>query len=356
MNAGSAFLWNDGTTTQMLTATMTGTYFVNVTNANGCSSVDSVDVVINPLPVVNLGADTAQCGGSVTFDAGNPGMDYNWYNSTTAQTLTIFSSDTVSVTVTNPLTGCISSDMVVVNIGQPPVVDLGSDTTQCAGIVTLDAGNTGATFMWSDLTTAQTLAVSTSGSYAVAVSNSFGCTAADTINVIINPLPVMGLLPFTSPECVQVSSINLTGGTPAGGVYSGTTVSGSTFSPTAAGVGVYVITYTVTDATTGCQNSSSQNILINDCTGITENELANGINVYPNPANGMVNIAVSNPDFSALTISVVDLQGKQVYSSVEKGITAGYNKQIDLNGFAKGIYYIKLSSDASMAIKKLIIQ
>lgn len=356
MNAGSAYMWSDSaTTTQTFTATATGTYAVTVTNTDGCSASDSVNITINPLPVVNLGTDTAQCGGSVTLDAGNPGMNYLWYNSTTAQTLTVFISDTISVTVTNPATGCSSGDETVVTISQFPVVDLGADTTQCAGIVMLDAGNAGAAFLWTGGASSQTLPVNTSGLYTVSVTSS-GCTASDTISVTIHSLPLVGLLPYTSAQCLQDTPFALTGGSPAGGIYSGTGVSGGMFDPTVSGVGTFTITYTIVDGSTGCDNSSSQNLTIQDCTGITENGQAGGINVYPNPANAIVNLAIANPGFSALQISIVDMQGKEVYASQEKGISASYTKQIDLGGFAKGVYYIKLNTDASVAIKKLIVQ
>jgi len=45
-----------------------------------------------------------------------------------------------------------------------------------------------------------------------------------------------------------------------------------------------------------------------------------------------------------------------VYNEQDKNITSDYNKQIDVKKLAKGIYYIKLSTDADVKIQKLIIQ
>jgi gliding motility-associated-like protein len=43
-NAGSSFLWNDGSTSATFTVTNSGTYWVIVTNAYGCESKDSIIV------------------------------------------------------------------------------------------------------------------------------------------------------------------------------------------------------------------------------------------------------------------------------------------------------------------------
>lgn len=352
----ATFEWNDSTTMQTLTAVSSGTYYVTVTDVNGCVSSDSTNLTINSIPVVALGADHSQCDGSYMIDAGNPGMAYSWYNSATTQTITLFSTDTASVTVTDTATGCFGMDTIIVTFGTYPVVNLGSDTTQCAGTVTLDADNAGSTFLWSDMSTSQTLSTTTSGTYSVSVTNAFGCATIDTIVVTINPLPVVGLSSFFSAVCLQAPSFTLTNGSPAGGVYSGTGVSAGMFNPATSGAGTFIVTYTITDGTTGCQNSSSQGLTINDCTGIEEAQSENAVSVYPNPANGMFNVSISNASFSSLNISINDLQGKEVYNSLEKGMGTEYNKQIDVTGLAKGIYYIKLNMDNNMTIKKLIVQ
>ncbi|MCW3103351.1 MAG: hypothetical protein JWO09_1791 [Bacteroidetes bacterium] len=351
-NTGSSFMWNNSTTAQTLTAASTGTYSVAVTDVNGCTSMDSVNVTINPLPVVNLGNDTIQCGGSLTLDAGNPGFTHLWYDSSTGQTLTLYATNTVSVTVTNPATGCMSMDSITVTFNQYPIVNLGSDTAQCAGSVTLNAGNSGSTFAWSTSATTQTINVSSSGVYVVNVTNA-GCTSADTVMVTINPLPVVGF-PAIAPICLQGGAIFLNA-TPAGGMFSGGAgLAASMFDPMVSGVGAHPVLYTYTDANS-CSNSVTQVINVADCTGIDEIEGLSGVTVYPNPTSGMFSIAMLNANFSELSISITDIQGKEVFSFSDKNIAGDYNKQIDLEGLAKGIYYIRLNSGEELKIKKLII-
>jgi len=94
---------------------------------------------------------------------------------------------------------------------------------------------------------------------------------------------------------------------------------------------------------------------ITSLAGIEENTIS-GITIYPNPANGLFNITTSNANFTELMISVFDIQGKEVFSALDKNISSNYNKQINLEGLAKGIYYIKLNTGTGVKIQKLIIQ
>ncbi len=90
--------------------------------------------------------------------------------------------------------------------------------------------------------------------------------------------------------------------------------------------------------------------------GIEENDVLNTISVYPNPTTGLFTITTSNATFTQLTISVIDIQGKEVFNTSDKSYSANYNKQINLEGLAKGIYYIKLNTGAGVKTQKLIIQ
>jgi hypothetical protein len=355
-NAGSSFMWSDSTNAQTLNASATGNYYVTVTDGNNCSSTDTAMVTINPIPVVDLGPDVNQCGGSVVLDAGNPGLTYLWTDNSNFQTLTVYLSGTFDVTVTDTLTGCNNADTVNITILSQPVVNLGADTTQCGGVITLDAGAGFSSYNWyCSMCNNQTLTVNTSGTYMVMVGNGTGCFGYDTINVVIHTLPAVGMTPFTSPTCIQSLPFALTNGLPPGGVYSGTAVSGGMFDPALAGVGLFPITYTVTDIN-GCSNATSQTIQVNNCIGITEVTMLEGVTVYPNPTSGSFTIAIANANFNEITVNITDIQGKVVFSETDNNVSADYNKQINLESLAKGIYYIKMTTGTDMKISKLIIQ
>src|SRR5690606_31945607 len=99
-----------------------------------------------------------------------------------------------------------------------------------------------------------------------------GCTSPYTsVEIEIHELPTVSYTDITD-ICVYNNSFTLAAGSPAGGSYSGTGVSGTTFNPATAGVGAAVVTYTYTDGN-GCTNSAQSTINVNACAGITDPEL-----------------------------------------------------------------------------------
>src|SRR5579872_745251 len=65
LNAGpgfSSYIWNDGTTASQLVVNKAGTWWVKGTDANGCTSYDTLDVVrVWPLPVIQMSDDSLLC-------------------------------------------------------------------------------------------------------------------------------------------------------------------------------------------------------------------------------------------------------------------------------------------------------
>jgi len=94
----------------------------------------------------------------------------------------------------------------------------------------------------------------------------YGC-AFSTSNPITVNMPPMVMLPPLSPACDNAGSVTLTGGSPAGGTYSGTGVSGGSFDPMS---GTQPITYTYTDVN-GCTSSTNQTLTVNTSPTVTLN-------------------------------------------------------------------------------------
>ncbi len=106
-------LWNTGDTTPVLEVSPDHDmeYSVTVTDDHGCSGEGSVTVVVHPLPAVVLGPDTTACAGSsVTLDAGDF-ESFSWNTGASGRTLTVDTSGTYWVTVTD-VHGCENSDTV----------------------------------------------------------------------------------------------------------------------------------------------------------------------------------------------------------------------------------------------------
>ncbi len=82
----------------------------------------------------------------------------------------------------------------------------------------------------------------------------------------------------------------------------------------------------------------------------TNQESLKTVQIFPNPSKGAFTISRNNT--KPLNISVYDISGKQVYS--ESQVTSS-NHQINLN-VSQGIYFVKLKSDNSSLVKKLIVR
>jgi gliding motility-associated-like protein len=329
------YLWNDNiTATQTNNITQSGIYDVTVTSLNGCTNVSSaVSVSIESLPIVDLGNDIIQCGGSVTLSAGNPGSTYLWSNGDTTESITINTTTVISVTVTNTcgsvtsnsinvtlnalptaplvspagpiqicngssqvlssnsitgntwspngettqsinvstsgnyfttvtdINGCSATSNVVSVIVNNPIapVSLGNDIIQCGGNVTLNAGNPGATYLWSNGLTNQTISVSNSDSFFVEVTNACGTVTSDTINITINSLPFPPTISPGGPVVFcQGNSVVLNSSEAIGNTWS---TGATTPSIIISNSGTYTVTYT--DAN-GCTAISSPLIVTED--------------------------------------------------------------------------------------------
>jgi gliding motility-associated-like protein len=190
--AGNTYLWNTDETTPSIVAGTTGTYTVTVTTPQGCSGTFSAEVTIAPDVQVQLGADTMFCqGGSMVLDAGNAGPDHQWNTGHTTPTITVNATGTYSVTVSNA--ACSASDTIHVEVLPGPVDNLADITTCITETVVLDAGNSGATYLWGNGSSAQTMQATTSGPYSVTVTLDNGCSATHAATVQLVPLPVVAL-------------------------------------------------------------------------------------------------------------------------------------------------------------------
>jgi len=65
-NPGCSYLWNTGATSQTITVNTAGTYYVTVTDANGCSATVVSNVTVNPIPVAAFSSAPA-CFGSANI-------------------------------------------------------------------------------------------------------------------------------------------------------------------------------------------------------------------------------------------------------------------------------------------------
>lgn len=118
------YLWSTTDTSESITATTTGSYKVTITDFRGCMNSDSIDVLVNPLPIADAGYDTTiSLGVSVTL-MGNGGIKYLWspsehLNNDTLQNPTASPkvNTTYTVLVTD-INGCQNTDEVFITVNK----------------------------------------------------------------------------------------------------------------------------------------------------------------------------------------------------------------------------------------------
>jgi len=163
-------------------------YWVVGTDANGCQASDTVNVIVNTNPIVNLSNSIICNGSSSTLNAGNTGSSYLWNTGETTQTITVNTSGNYSVIVTT-INGCSASASSNITIGSPLNMNA-ANAVVCSGqSAILDAGNSGNLFLWSTGATSQTITTIASGNYTVTVTNGSGCSTTFTDTVTVNPTP-----------------------------------------------------------------------------------------------------------------------------------------------------------------------
>ena len=357
LNGGgaSSYTWNNNVMNAIsFVPTATTTYMVTGTDANGCVNTATITVTVNPLPTVTANSSAASvCAGSSVTLTGGGASTYTWNNNVmNAFPFIPTATNTYMVTGTD-VNGCVNTALVTVSVNPLPIVSLGPNIIQCGGTAMLNAGNMGSTYMWSNASTTQTITVSASGTYIVFVTDVNGCIGTNSVVVTINSIPAVTASASSVVVCVADAIVTLTG-TPTGGVWSGPGVSGSTFSPTSAGLGLHTAIYSYTDAN-GCEGITSVNVQVNACVGLAENILANGVSVYPNPNSGTF-IVSANVNVNELTLEMLDLQGRVVFSSIENNIQSGFTKQINMENVANGVYMLRITTNKEQVSLKVAVQ
>ncbi len=196
--------------------------------------------------------------------------------------------------------GCGNSSSQTATVNNLPTVSFsGLSASYCidAGAVTLTGIPAGGTFSGTGITgnTFNPAIAGVGGPYSITYSYTDGnsCLNSSIKTVTVNALPVVSFTGLALSYCVNASAVTLTG-IPAGGIFSGSGVSGNSFNPATAGAGgPYAITYTYTDGNS-CLNSSTQNVTVKPLPAVSFSGLsasycvyANAVTLTGNPTGGV---------------------------------------------------------------------
>lgn len=164
--------------------------FLN-TNGTTQSFMGLPTILANYPKILDIGNDTNLCtNDSVYLNAGSGFLTYLWQDGSTDSSYYATSTGTYWCRVTSDCNNLLT-DTVIISIGEIPIVNLGPDTSICAGnSVTFNAGNgNNYSYHWQNGSTNSTFTTSSTGIYSVTVTNNCGSNA-DTVQVLnIYPKP-----------------------------------------------------------------------------------------------------------------------------------------------------------------------
>jgi gliding motility-associated-like protein len=337
--AAYTYSWSPGNqTTPSITNQCAGTYTVNITDANGCTS-NSVISITQPTPFQIIVTETdASCNGScdgsiqVVVNGSTAPYTYSW--APTGQTTPNISglcAGTYSITVTDA-NGCDTT--IAINITQPQPISAGVTTVaatcsgNCDGSATANpsGGIAPYTFLW--MPGGQTTPSVTglcAGAYTLTVTDANGCVRNQTVS-ITQPQPLSAQITGSTASCNicnGTATVAVSGGnspyayfwTPAGGT-----------NPTATNLCVGSYTCTITDAR-GCTTTATVSInqLVNisitsssstptcfgDCDAVASANASGGTNPYTyvwQPGN-ILNQNLTNACAGSYTVTATDVNG-----------------------------------------------
>jgi len=82
----------------------------------------------------------------------------------------------------------------------------------------------------------------------------------------------------------------------------------------------------------------------------------NNLDVYPNPSRDLFNISFSSDKVQDLSIRILSVVGAEVYREDKQQFVGEYTKQISLDNYGKGIYFLEIQTPNGIVNKKLILQ
>ncbi|MBM77264.1 MAG: hypothetical protein CL846_02165 [Crocinitomicaceae bacterium] len=201
------------------------TYYVSVTDANNCSVLDSINVFVNPLPIVSVSEDDTICAGTATQLIASGALSYTWtpnYNLT---------NNTIPYPIASPLidtnyivngldaNGCRNQDTIRIKVLPLPVADAGQDTSICPGSsVQLNASG-GHIYQWLNPVSLSNFLIPDpisspldSSKYIVQVTDLNGCQSIDSVFINVY-LPAKADAGFSVSSCADTPiQLNASGG------------------------------------------------------------------------------------------------------------------------------------------------
>jgi len=214
MNNGSIIyansLWSNGVSSPIFQNASAGQYSVQVTDTNGCSSTEVINMVEPSLivsnPVVTDISCSGLCDGQIDINNVSGGIApyvYLWGNGVTSLSLSSLCAGTYHYSITDA-NGCLSSDSVIVNEPMPIFVNSTVSNITCFGgndggiSVTPNGGTSPFSVLWNTSDTNFIINNLSTGLYTYTLIDNNNCSYSGSIQITEPALNVSNIQPV---EC-----------------------------------------------------------------------------------------------------------------------------------------------------------
>lgn len=348
--------WTGPNSSTAVTATTgaSGSISVTATYTCGTSAAAQLNVSVTPAPVVSIVSTNPQilCSGNTFTITPGGAVTYTLEPGTITGPLPFVV--TAGVTTNYTLTGTDGSNCKSFNLATTNVLVNPSPTvTVLSGSICL-----GQSFNMSPAGAVTyaitggfpTVTPGSAGTYSYAVTGTAanGCTNVVPVvsNLTVNPNPTVNITVSRPAICKGETAVLTASVADTYSWSTGATSNTIAISPTLT-PGTY--NYSVVGTTNeGCSRSKSASISVFACTAIEEAVAGStGLLAYPNPSEGLLNLKFETL-YKNTSLALYDATGRLVIS---RGVSST-ETQLDLQGLAAGLYYLKVrNGDATETLK-----
>ena len=268
-SGGNTYTWTPGSLTGSqvaVTINNTTTFTVTSTSSLGCTGQNTVTVTAVPLPTVTATTSSATiCLGNCATLTANGASTYTWLPmASTGFTAVVCPTVNSTYTVVGlSAAGCPGATVVSVNVTNGPTITAASTPTAiCAGgSAVLSASGSSGSYTWNPgALTGATVTVTPASTtlYTVTGTNALGCPGTQTVNLVVNPIPVLTITPASASICAFSSTtLSASGASSYTWNPGGTTGSVITAGPSS------TTTYTIIGASAaGCTAQANANLTV----------------------------------------------------------------------------------------------
>ena len=310
------YAWGNGASTPLIAALTAGTYSYTVSDANGCSVSDTIEVTepqvlansfTNVIDIACNGGSSGSATASLT--GGTAPYNYAWSNGASTVTIGSLSAGSYTVTVSD-VNSCSLIDTVTINQSASLIVLVDTAIApSCTGLsdgsvyVTVLGGSGNYNYNWSNGSTADSIVNVASGDYYLTVTDGASCTVEDTVT-LQNPTPLS--LTFTSSDVLCFGD-----------------TSGTAQAIAAGGTGTFIYAWSNGAATDSIQNlaANTYDLTVTDGNGCS----ITGSQIVGQPAAALSSSVIGNIN----TLCFGDSTGTVVLAT--QGGTAPYNYTWSMN-------------------------